>query len=120
MNVFDAFKFAVEEWTLCAVKRATEVGTEIVEVSQIDVIVDDVASGNLNTTPNAETLNTDVLLYTKPEQLPNIKPAALIGGFIVRDGLGYEYEIISAGIAKNQHVGHVEHVELIVREIGVA
>lgn len=116
MNVFEAFPRAVVSgWSLVEKVISTEIGKTFVDYGGLDVILDDVASASENT-PNADTIENDVLIYVKPAQLPTLKTKELLGGYMVADADGTLYEIRNVGIAKNQHSGTIEHVELLLRE----
>jgi len=116
-SVFDAFPSAVVSgWTLLTVSRGTEVGVEYEEYGSLNVIVDEVAMGNLNLAPEAETLNNDLLIYVKPTELPSTRANVLISSYYAKDPDGFIYEIKQVGVGKNQETGTVEHVELILRQ----
>ena len=96
-------------------------GNQFVRLADLDVIIDEGDSGRIGSAPNAEVLEADLLLYVKPDQLPNTNPRALTAGFMVYDAENNDYfAIISANVAKNQEFGVVEHIELFLRQTEVA
>ena len=113
ISIFDAFPSAIISgvWQLGTCSHGTVVGVEFNLIADIDVIVDEGSSSQITTTP--EALNSDILIYTHPNQLPTLNTAQLVSGYIVYNTVEDQYyEIVDAGIGKNQHTGKIEHVEL--------
>lgn len=120
-SIFDAFPSAIISgvWQLGSFQHGSIVGNVFNKVGDLDVIVDEGSSSSVNNTP--EILNSDLLIYAKPEQLPTIRTNTLVAGYMLynTDEDAY-YEIIDAGVGKNQHTGNIEHVELKVVQTEVA
>lgn len=123
MTVFEAFPNAIIRgvWELGRVKRGTVEGVKFVADKKLDVIVDEEASGRLDTTTSAETIGMNTLIYAMPSQLKSANMAKFIGGYYFRNKkTDTYYEIIDAGIGKNQHAGIIEHVEFLIRPTEIA
>lgn len=120
-TVFDSFPSAIVGgvWKIGTVNRGTEVGTVFETVGELDVIVDEEGTGSLAKSPTADSLDVGTLLYVKPEQLPTLRTAELVAGYMLTDG-DYYYSITASSIGKNQETGEVEHVELLISETEVA
>lgn len=113
ISIFDAFPNAIVSgvWQIGTCNHGTVVGVEFNLISEIDVIIDEGSSSQITTTP--ETLNSDILLYTHPEQLPTLNSAQLVSNYMMYNAEeDAYYEIVDAGVGKNQHSGKIEHVEL--------
>lgn len=113
ISIFDAFPNAIVSnvWQLGTCQHGTVVGVEFNLISDIDVVVDEGSSSQVTTSP--EALNSDILLYAHPNQLPTLNTAQLVSGYMVYNTAEDQYyEIVDAGIGKNQHTGQIEHVEL--------
>ena len=120
-SIFDAFPSAIISgvWQIGKFQHGTVVGNEFVKVGDLDVVVDEGSSSTVNTTP--ETLRSDMLIYVYPCQMPTLSTNALVSGYMLYNGLeNAYYEIIDAGIGKNQHTGEIEHLELKVVQTEVA
>lgn len=118
MDVFSAFPNAIvrDTWQLGTVQRATEVGDKYTPVGFVDVIIDEVASGLLDKSPDADGLDTDTLIYCRPEQMPGLNISRFIATYYFLDtSTGQHYEIRHVGVGKNQQTGKVEHVEFQLR-----
>lgn len=84
------------------------------------MIIDESDIGLIGRAPNAETLDSDLLLYVKPEQLPTLNPRALTAGYMIHDAVADDYfAIIHAMVGKNQHTGRIEHIELLLKQTEV-
>lgn len=119
MDVFSAFQNAVVSgrFTIGSYQRGTVEGNQFVKEADLDVIIDEGDVSDIGSAPNAETLNADLLLYAKPEQLPTTNPRALASGYLIYDAEYDDYfAIINASIAKNQEIGQTEHIELLLRQ----
>lgn len=122
MDVFEAFPGAVVSgrYSIGSYQRGTLEGNQHVKYGDLDVIVDESDMGDIGMAPNAETLDADLLLYCRPEQLPTTNVRALTAGYMIYDA---EYEdyfaVINAGIGKNQENGSIEHIELLLRQTEV-
>lgn len=112
-TVFDAFpQSSNQAWTIAQVLRGTEVGKTVTNKSLFYPIVSDGMRGMLDTSPSAEGLDADILLYARPEEMPTLLPHKLVAGYIVIDPEGDYYNIVDAGTGLNQHSGEIEHFEL--------
>lgn len=123
MTVFESFPKAIESniWSICKIARQTEYGTTVSSSTNIDVIVDEAIGGSIFTSPNAESITNDILLYAKPNQLPTLKVGELMSSYIWKNAETEEYfKITNCGIGKNQADGSVEHVEFQLEEIELA
>lgn len=122
MDVFEAFPSAIisEVWEIGTVLRGTESGTKFSSLGFVDVIVDEQVDGALDTSPSAEGVSTDTLLYALPENLPKVTTAAFVGGYYWHDTeTDTYYEIVEVGVGKNQESGKVEHMEFKLKPTGV-
>lgn len=120
-SIFEAFPKAIisNVWQLGTCQHGTIVGNEFELISDIDVIVDEGNSSSINTTP--EALNSDILIYAHPEQLPTLNTAKLVSNYMVYNSAeDIYYMIVDAGIGKNQHTGKIEHVELRLVQTEIA
>jgi len=121
LSIFDAFPNAIISgvWQLGTCQHGTIVGNEFSAISDIDVVVDEGNSSDINNTP--EALNSDILIYAHPEQLPTLNTARLVSNYMLynTEEDAY-YMIVDAGIGKNQHTGKIEHVELRLVQTEVA
>lgn len=115
LSIFEAFPNAIVSgvWQIGSCQHGTVVGNQFEKIIDIDVIVDEGNSSSVDTTP--EALRSDLLIYAYPCQMPTLSTNALVSGYMLynSDEDAY-YEIIDAGIGKNQHTGLVEHIELKV------
>lgn len=121
-SIFDAFPNAIISgvWSLGTCQHGTVVGNQYKKIADIDVIVDEGSSSNVNSTP--ETIAYDTLVYAIPCQIPvavtNFRPHKIGTGAAVSAYMLHNneedayYEIVDAGVGKNQHTGKVEHIEL--------
>lgn len=116
MNVFEAFPNAIEAWNIGRMAYGTVTGNTITDTENLDAIVSEVSSSELASANMAE-IDSDTLLYVKPEQLPTTSTAELISSYAVKDPDGRLYAIRDAGAGKNQDDGTLEHIELLVRQI---
>lgn len=115
ISIFKAFANAIISgvWQIGTSKRGSVVGTTFTKVADLDVVIDEGSSADISTTP--EELKSDLLVYVKPEQMPTIRTNKLVSGYLLYDSSeGDYYEIIDAGVGKNQHTGEIEHLELKV------
>lgn len=122
MDVFKAFPSAVVtgRYSIGSYQRGTVEGNQFIKDADLDVIVDEADVGDIGMAPNAETIDADLLLYVKPEQLPTTNPRALTAGYLIYDAEYNDYfAVINAGLGKNQQNGKLEHVELLLRQTEV-
>ena len=129
-SIFDAFPNAIIHgvWQIGTCKHGTIVGNQFSSLATIDVIVDEGYNSNIETTP--ETINSDLLIYVKPCQMPKevndlfmtsqvVIP--LVANYMLYNSATDTYfMIIDAGVGKNQHTGNIEHLELKVRPTEIA
>lgn len=118
MDVFNAFPQAVVSgvWELGQLINSTETGRSFASLGAKDVIVDEVVSGSINTSPRAAEIETDTLLYAKVNQMPTANAAAFISDYLWLDGVSNQYyTIIEVGLGKNQQTGEIEHIEFRIR-----
>jgi len=117
MTVFEAFPNGIEAWSIAKVHYGTLTGNEQIGQAQtINVIVDEINSSEIRAGASATPLDSDTLLYAKPEELPSTNPAVLIAYYIVIDEAGRTYRIMDAAKGKNQDTGILEHIELTIRQ----
>lgn len=114
-SIFDAFPNAIISgvWEIGTCQHGTLVGNTYNKLADLNVIVDEGSSSSINTTP--ETLASDYLIYAMPCQVLNIHTDELVSNYMLHNNqTGAYYEIVDAGIGKNQHTGNIEHLELRV------
>lgn len=114
-SIFEAFPNAIVSgvWQIGICQHGTIVGNQFTGIEYLDVVVDEGSSSDVNTTP--EALRSDLLIYAYPCQMPTLATNALVSGYMLYNAEENKYyEIVDAGIGKNQHTGAVEHVELKV------
>ena len=113
LSIFDAFPNAIISgvWSIGECQHGTLVGNQYTKIADIDVVIDEGSSSGINNAP--ESLNSDLLVYVPPEQLPTIRTNKLVSSYMLYDSSEDDYYmIVDAGIGKNQHTGAIEHVEL--------
>ena len=121
MTVFDAFPNAVETWLLYEKVQNTETGKTLGEGVELHVIVDEVGGANEERSLEAQYLDSDTLLYAKPEELPTLSKNKLLSDYAAFNAeTETYYDIREVGIGKNQETGVVEHYELKIRATEVA
>ena len=125
MDVFEAFPNAIVSgvYQIGSYQRGSVVGAvwDADNAVNLDVIVEEGDKSSINTAPNAEPLDADLLLYARPEQLPTTNPRALAAGYLIYDSVNDDYfAIIDASIGKNQDNGTIEHIELLLQQTEVA
>lgn len=118
MNVFQAFPQAIEAWKIGRMKYSTITGNTTEGWRTIYVIADRGDNSSENRSPNAAGIASDTLLYIKPTDAPTLNTGALMASYAIKDSYGATYSIVDAAIAKNQHTGHVEHIELKLKQTG--
>lgn len=121
LSIFNAFSNAIiyGVWQIGTCQHGTVVGNVFQKEKDLDVILDEGSSSAIDTTP--ESLKSDLLVYVKPSQLPTLRTNKLVSSFMLYDSANDDfYQIIDAGIGKNQHTGQIEHVELRVVQTEVA
>lgn len=123
ISVFDAFRdgviHGIYEIGRCA--RGTITGNQFVAENDLDTIIDDGNYTTIDNAPNAAEQMTDMLMYVKPDQLPTRNPRALAASYMIHDKTTDEYfAIVRANIGRNQHDGHIEHIELELTQTEVA
>lgn len=112
-SIFDAFPNAIISgvWEIGKCQHGTVVGNQFIKSGDLDVVVDEGANSNISSTP--ETLKSDLLVYVIPCQLPTLQTNKLVSAYMLHNKQeDAYYEIIDAGIGKNQHTGQIEHIEL--------
>ena len=115
LSIFKAFDFAIISgvWQLGTCQHGSVVGNVFTKVADLDVVVDEGNASTISNTP--ETINSDLLVYVKPEQIPTLNTNKLVSDYMLYDSEnGFYYTIIDAGVGKNQHLGLIEHIELKV------
>lgn len=115
LSIFDAFPNGIISgvWEIGYMQHGTVVGNEYKRIRCIDVVVDEGSSSSISSTP--ETLASDLLIYVKPEQMPTLHTNRLVSAYTLYNTKeNAYYEIVDAGIGKNQHTGKIEHLELKV------
>lgn len=119
MDVFSAFAGAVvsDVFSIGSYQRGALEGNQFTKIADLDVIIDEGDAGAIGIAPNAETLIADLLLYVKPSQLPTTNTRALTAGYMIYDSEAKDFfAIVNASVAKNQHTGQIEHIELSLRQ----
>lgn len=121
MTVFDAFPNAIVQLKIAQIAYSSITGNDIdlENAEAIDAIIDEGSSSDANQAPNAAGLYTDTLVYTRPEQLPTTDTSTLVSDYAIIDSQDRTWEIIDAGVGKNQDSGQIEHIELKIRQVGV-
>jgi hypothetical protein len=112
-SIFDAFPNAIISgvWSIGTCRHGTLVGNQYAKVADIDVVIDEGSSSSINTAP--ETLDSDLLVYVMPEQMPTLRTNKLVSDYMLYDSSEDDYYmIVDAGVGKNQHTGAIEHLEL--------
>lgn len=113
LSIFDAFPNAIISgiWEIGSFQHGTVIGNQFTPIRDLNVVVDEGNSSVVNTTP--ESLNSDILIYAYPCQLPTADTNKLVSGYMIHNKeTDSYYEIIDAGLGKNQHTGYLEHIEL--------
>lgn len=121
ISIFDVFSNAIISgvWQIGQCQRGSLVGNVFTKEADIDVVLDEGNHSTVDTTPNE--LQADLLVYVKPEQMPVRGTNKLVSSYMLYDSENDDYyEIIDAGVGKNQHTGQVEHLELKVVQTEVA
>lgn len=114
-SIFDAFPNAIISgvWEIGTCQHGTVVGNTYNSLNYIDVVIDEGNNASVDTTP--ENLRSDMLIYVRPCQLPTLSTNKLVSGYMLYNSDDDEYyEIVDAGLGKNQHTSVLEHVELKV------
>lgn len=122
-TVFEAFPNAIisNDWELGEIVENTEVGKIFSSKGLKQVIVDEGDLGNLNTSPSAESLTSDTLIYAMPSEMPGLNIAKYISSYYWHQKSSDQYfEIVEVGIGKNQEQGVIEHIEFRVQPTGIA
>ena len=112
-SIFDAFPNAIitNKWEIGFCQHGTVVGNEFKSMGFIDAVEDEGNASSINTTP--EALNSDILLYVPPCELPTTNTNKLVSSYMLHDVIDDDYYmIVDAGVGKNQHTGEIEHIEL--------
>lgn len=114
-SIFDAFPNAIISgvWQIGECQHGTLVGNQFTPLGFIDVVIDEGSSSSINSIP--EALRSDLLVYARPEQMPSVSSNKLVSGYMLYNSEEDTYfEIVDAGVGKNQHTGQIEHIELKV------
>lgn len=122
MDVFSAFPNAVVSgvWQLGKLERSTETGVSFSSLGAKDVIIDEISQGSAENSPRAASLDSELLIYAKPSQMPTTNTSALISDYLWYDSTDNQYyTIVEAAIGKNQETGGIEHFEFRVRQTEV-
>lgn len=123
MTVFEAFPKAIIKnvWEIGRVKRGTIEGVKFTPEKTLDVIVDEEANSNLDTTPRAENLGVGTLIYARPSQVGSANMAKFVSSYYFHNlETDSYYEITDASIGKNQHTGVIEHIEFEINPTEIA
>lgn len=121
LSIFNAFSYAIISgvWQIGKCQHGSVVGNVFTKYADIDVIVDEENTSIINQTP--EAINTGMLVYCKPEQMPTLNTNELVAYYMLYDSANDNYYSITfAGIGKNQHNGTIEHVEFTVTQTAIA
>lgn len=118
LSIFRAFPNAIITgvWSIGQFQHGSIVGNVFNKCADLDVIVDEGSSSKID--KRVEELKSDLLIYVNPAQLPTLSTNKLVSAYMLynRDEDAY-YEIIDAGIGKNQETNIIEHVELKVVQV---
>lgn len=120
-SIFDAFPNAIISgvWSIGECHHGTLIGNQYQKIADIDVVIDEGSNSAINVTP--ESLNSDLLVYVPPEQMPTIRTNQLVSDYMLYDSSADDYYmIVDAGIGKNQHTGAIEHIELKLVQTEIA
>ena len=115
LSIFEAFPNAIISgvWEIGSCQHGAVIGNTFTKIADIDVVVDEGTNASVNSTP--ETLASDLLLYVIPCQMPTLQTNTLVSNYMLHNkNEDAYYEIVDAGIGKNQHTGNIEHLELKV------
>lgn len=117
-TIFDAFPNAIlrNEWEYGLRAHNSALGAVFEPIGYVDVILDAGVASELNT--SVQTIASDRLIYCR-ESFPekDINTIVASGMFRVNvNGKDRYYNVIDAGIGKNQESGKIEHYEFLVRE----
>lgn len=115
LSIFEAFPNAIISgvWSIGECRHGTVVGNEYKKIADLDVVIDEGSNSSINNTP--EILKSDLLVYVIPCQMPTLRTNALVSDYMLHNSEeNTYYEIVDAGIGKNQHTGNIEHLELKV------
>lgn len=110
-TVFDAFPNGIEKITLMRASYSTITGNTAQVIGEIDAIIDEGSSAEINASPNIADMSDDRLAYVRPEQLPTLDCAELSASYSIAYE-GKTFSIKDASIGKNQETGKIEHIEL--------
>lgn len=122
-SVFDAFPNAIiaNDWELCELVENTDIGKVALKGSKVRVIVDEVASGELNNSPSADAVDSDTLIYAMPADLQGFNVSKYIASYYWHQiSSDHYYEIREVGLGKNQQKNVIEHVEFRIRPTELA
>lgn len=116
-TVFEAFPKAIVRnvWQIGKWESNTRLGDTFETIGFIDVIISEGGSRSFGSAPEAETEQSDALLYVRPEQIPTSNLNTLKSAYMLFNGEEF-YAIINAGAGKNQETGVLEHIELQIRQ----
>ena len=122
ITVFQAFPNAIEKWQIVPMAYSTITGNALDEqnAQDIGIIVDEGNSSDANPAPNAQDATSDTLIYAKPSEMPTIDTSELVASYAIEAPNGKVFEIVDAGLGKNQDNGVIEHIELKLRQTGVS
>lgn len=115
ISIFDAFPNAIISgvWSIGTCQHGTLIGNQYTPLNNIDVVIDEGYNSSISSTP--ENLISDMLIYVRPCQMPTLHTNQLVSGYMLYNSNEDTYfEIVDAGIGKNQHTGAIEHLELKV------
>ncbi len=115
LSIFEAFPNAIISgtWELGTCQHGTVVGNQFTKIGDLDVVIDEGTSSIVNNIP--EGLASDLLIYVNPCQVPTFDTNKLVSDYMLHNTFEDKYyEIVDAGIGKNQHTGNIEHLELKV------
>lgn len=118
LSIFRAFPNAIvsEVWSIGESQHGTIVGNVFKKYGDLDVVVDEGSSANISS--RIEELDSDLLIYARPEQMPTLSTNRLVSAYMLYNADEDKYyEIIDAGVGKNQETGKIEHIELKVVQV---
>lgn len=115
MDVFEAFPEAMVAWNWLSIERGTEVGTVATVLRPVNVIETEADKSTLHNTPKADGIVADLMVYVRPEDLPEVTPSKLMANYALQNDVLEQYDIVNVGVGKNQDNGKIEHYELSLK-----
>lgn len=113
MSIFSRrLKAGMVQGTYTPVDRRGPLGTQVGTPVAVSFLIDEGGSENWQKTEAEHASN--VLIYADPASV--IGSRTCVGGRLVDNSTGRKFTIVGFDVAKNQHTGAVDHVELTAKE----